>query len=49
MIAVDPEKVYFVVVKSRAFDAGMEPESDLEEAAPSQRAVEAMTGLARWW
>ncbi len=40
MIAVDPEKVYFVVVKSRAFDAGMEPESDLEEAAPSQRAVE---------
>lgn len=40
MIAVDPEKVYFVIVKSRAFDAGVEPESDLEEPTPSHRVVE---------
>lgn len=40
MIAVDPEKVYFVIVKSRAFDADLEPESDLEEPSPSHRVLD---------
>lgn len=40
MIAVDPEKVYFVIVKSRAFDADLEPESDLEEPSPNHHKVE---------